>query len=262
MSKNLTDFEKMPGHWVLASLGKKVLRPGGLELTSYMLRALNINEKDTVVEFAPGLGVTARMTLEKNPYEYIGVEQNENAAKQVRDYLSGTRRNCIVGNAENTGLQEGVASIVYGEAMLTMQSAKQKANIIREAKRLLVPGGKYGIHEMCLVPDDLDASIKEAIQKDLSVAIRVNARPLTITEWKEVLEAEGFVVTEIQTAPMHLLRPKRMIQDEGLAGVLKIVTNVLRQPKARKRVLTMRKQFTKYEQYIQGVTMIAELRDK
>ena len=25
--------EKMPGHWVLARLGKRVLRPGGMELT-------------------------------------------------------------------------------------------------------------------------------------------------------------------------------------------------------------------------------------
>ena len=25
--------DKLPGHWVLASAGKRVLRPGGLELT-------------------------------------------------------------------------------------------------------------------------------------------------------------------------------------------------------------------------------------
>ena len=30
--------EKMPGHWVLARLGKRVLRPGGMELTRLMLK--------------------------------------------------------------------------------------------------------------------------------------------------------------------------------------------------------------------------------
>ena len=44
------------GHWVLAKLGKRVLRPGGLELTRKMLSALSIGEEDDVVEFAPGLG--------------------------------------------------------------------------------------------------------------------------------------------------------------------------------------------------------------
>ena len=34
--------EKMPGHWLLARLGIRVLHPGGLELTCPMIEALNI----------------------------------------------------------------------------------------------------------------------------------------------------------------------------------------------------------------------------
>lgn len=50
-----------------------------------------------------------------------------------------------------------------------------------------------------------------------------------------------------------------MIQDEGILGVAKIVTNIIRQPKARKRVLSIRSQFMKYEHLMQGVTIVAEL---
>ncbi|MFP4173650.1 MAG: SAM-dependent methyltransferase, partial [Candidatus Hydrogenedentota bacterium] len=35
-------MERMPGHWVLAQMGKRVLRPGGMELTRAMLEALAI----------------------------------------------------------------------------------------------------------------------------------------------------------------------------------------------------------------------------
>jgi hypothetical protein len=59
--------EKMQGHWLLARAGKRVLRPGGLPLTRRMLRALTITPKDRVVEFAPGLGVTAEMVLRRRP---------------------------------------------------------------------------------------------------------------------------------------------------------------------------------------------------
>ena len=38
--------EKMPGHWVLARLGKRVLRPGGMELTRRMLERLAIKPSD------------------------------------------------------------------------------------------------------------------------------------------------------------------------------------------------------------------------
>ena len=47
---------KMPGHWLLARLGKRVLRPGGLGLTRIMLDRLGIGARDEVVEFAPAWG--------------------------------------------------------------------------------------------------------------------------------------------------------------------------------------------------------------
>ena len=52
------DSSKMPGHWLLARLGKRVLRPGGVALSRQLLEALAIQPSDSVVEFAPGLGAT------------------------------------------------------------------------------------------------------------------------------------------------------------------------------------------------------------
>ena len=40
---------RMPGHWLLARLGKRVLRPGGMELTRWMLNALRIVGKQPEV---------------------------------------------------------------------------------------------------------------------------------------------------------------------------------------------------------------------
>ena len=53
------DISTAQGHWLLARMGKRVLRPGGKELTIKLIRSLNITTEDSVVEFAPGLGVTA-----------------------------------------------------------------------------------------------------------------------------------------------------------------------------------------------------------
>ena len=71
---------RMPGHWLLARLGKRVLRPGGRSLTRQMLGAPDIGSADSVVEFAPGLGVTARLALQRCPRSYTGVERDEGAA--------------------------------------------------------------------------------------------------------------------------------------------------------------------------------------
>lgn len=258
MKKYTLNYEKMPGHWLLANLGKTVLRPGGIQMTRQMLKHLAITEQDYVVEFAPGLGITAKMTLEKNP-TYIAIERDEEAATKVRSYLNGETQRCIIGSAEQTGLPNTCATVVYGEAMLTMQSAKQKNAIISEAKRILKPGGTYAIHEMCLTPSTIASNQRENIRKDLVNAIKVNALPLTMEEWEDALRQHGFVIEHVETAPMHLLYPKRLIEDEGLFGVLKILKNVATNSQARKRVLFMRKTFMKHNQNLQGISIVARL---
>ena len=247
---------KMPGHWLLARLGKRVLRPGGLELTRKMLEVLDVRSSDEVVEFAPGLGKTACMTLAKSSASYTGVERDEAAARMVRGYLSGPGQRCLVGDAEETGLPEASSTVVYGEAMLTMQRAPQKRRIVGEAYRILRPGGRYGIHELCLVPDDLDEGTKEDIQRELSRTIHVGARPLTPSEWRGLLKSEGFEVGAAALAPMHLLESRRLIQDEGLAGALRFAWNVLRNAEARKRVLAMRKVFRRYREHLAAISLV------
>ena len=52
------DDEHVQGHWLLARLGKRVLRPGGVELTRTLLARAEVAGAD-VLELAPGLGRTA-----------------------------------------------------------------------------------------------------------------------------------------------------------------------------------------------------------
>ena len=85
------DTTKMPGHWLLARLGKRVLRPGGRELTQQMLNGLCIKSSDEVVEFAPGLGFTTQLTLKQKPASYTAVERDEAAADVVRRLLNATK---------------------------------------------------------------------------------------------------------------------------------------------------------------------------
>ena len=248
---------KLPGHWLLARMGKRVLRPGGLELTRVMLERLNIQSQDEVVEFAPGLGVTARLTLSCQPASYTAVERDEAAAKEIQSYLTGARQRCQLGSAEQTGLPAESVTVVYGEAMLTMQGPEQKCRIIAEAFRLLKSGGRYGIHELSLTPDDLPETVQEDISREMSRNIHVGGRPLTAREWRELLNEAGFKIESESAAPMHLLEPRRLIRDEGFFRALRFVLNVVRTPEARKRVFSMRRLFRKHRHHLAAVSFIA-----
>jgi phospholipid N-methyltransferase len=249
---------QMPGHWLLARLGKRVLRPGGLEATYNMLDALNIRQVDDVVEFAPGLGVTARLTLQQQPKSYTAIERDLQAQRLVQRYLRGERQVCLHASADQTGLPGASASVIYGEAMLSMQSREQKMAIIGEASRVLRAGGRYAIHELCFVPEALPTEQRREIEQDLLLSIHVGARPLLLREWEDIFLTNGLKPVFRETYPMHLLEPARMIRDEGIRRALYIAFNVLRDREARKRVLHMRRIFRKHAAHLNAVVLVGQ----
>lgn len=256
MSNKIIDTQQ--GHWLLSKMGKKVLRPGGKELTHKLIDALHISNKDRVLEFAPGMGYTALQVLKKNPETYTGVELNEAAASLLSNKINGTNQKIIIGNASKVPLEDNCVDKLYGEAMLTMHANHRKSEIIKEAHRLLKKGGLYGIHELGLTPDNLDEATKATIQKELSLCIKVNARPLTQQEWVSLLEQEGFRIVSISTNAMLLLDTARIIDDEGFFRSLKIGFNIIRQPKARRRINEMRCVFNRYKKQMNAVAIVAE----
>lgn len=249
------DAAHLPGHWLLARLGKRVLRPGGREMTEKMLTDADVADAD-IVELAPGLGKTARCILSRRPRSYVGVESDERAVELTRQAV-GDDGEVVRGDASSTGLPDGSADVVVGEAMLTMQTDPRKAEIVAEAFRVLRPGGRYAIHELALTPDDVDNSVKTEIRTALARSIKVNARPLTSAEWTALLTSAGFDVTTTSFAPMALLEPRRVIADEGPARTLRFVANVLRDADARSRVRGMRATFRKHRENLAAVSLIA-----
>src|SRR3546814_15090873 len=80
---HVLEASQMPGHWLLARLGKRVLRPGGVEITDQLLAATAIGSSDDVVEVAPGLGATTRRILAAGTARSTGVDRDHPAADLV-----------------------------------------------------------------------------------------------------------------------------------------------------------------------------------
>ena len=252
------NLEKMPGHWLLARMGKRVLRPGGRELTNDLLSELNISPGDYVVELAPGMGATAKLILQHRPAGYTGIERDEVAATRVNDLDDNFRYRCIVATAQNTGLSNNSAHVVVGEAFLTMQSEENKQKILDEAFRILRPGGRLGIDELSLRPASLDPDIQQQVRGDLTRTVHVGARPLTSTDWQALIKQAGFNVRYESEAAMRLLEPSRLVKDEGLPRTIKIICNIVRTPVARRRIRAMRGIFRKHSEHLGAIAIVAD----
>jgi SAM-dependent methyltransferase len=248
----------MPGHWLLARLGKRVLRPGGVELTRHLLAGVDIESSDDVVEVAPGLGATTQLLLEAGPMTYTGVDRDPASADLVAALMDGPGRKVVQASAAETGLPDASADVVFGEAYLTMQPQSQKEKIVAELARVLRPGGRFALHEVAFAPDDIAPDDRKAVAAALTGSIKVNVSPLTVDGWEQLLAEHGLEIVDRTSAPLHLLEPRRLIADEGLAGAARFVSNVARDREARARVVAMRRAMRSNADHLQAIGLVAK----
>lgn len=254
------DPAKMPAHWLLARLGKRVLRPGGRETTRWLINQAAVGAHDNVIELAPGLGATAELLLSRDPKSYIGVERDQAAAALAEDSIrrvasSGLDARIVLGDATKIPLENSTASLVMGEAMLSMATESQKKKIVSEAARLLRSGGRYLVHELSFEGTD-DARI--AAEKDMSKHIHVGVRIHGETGWRALLTEAGLTVRTVRLGPMHLLELPRVVADEGLARTSLFVFRTVTQPRALKRVLEVRSCFRRHMSGLRSIALVAE----
>jgi hypothetical protein len=248
----------MPAHWMLGRLGKRVMRPGGLDPSRGMIEKLGIGPTDDVVEMWPGLGLTTTLALAGDPRSYVGVERGEAEAARARAALTGPHQQCIVAPVHRTGLPDNSASVLYGEALLTLEPPSRKVQIVAEAARLLRPHGRYGIHELLLTPDDLTEDAKSEIQTTLTKVLHVGARPLTRTEWHQLLEGGGFTVHAEETCPLLLLDPRTVISDEGITGTAAMLARAIAHPEVLPRLAMIWRTFHRYRDHLGAITLVAQ----
>lgn len=245
MSVMPLNFKTAPGHQMLAAGGKKILRPGGRAPTETLFAWADLQPGDTVLELAASFGYSAIALAQRYGVKVVGVEKNPDSVARARTNVAAA------GLSDQIDIREGDIfhldtipeqfDYVLGEAILTMQSAPGKRKILQGVSDRLKPGGQYLSHEMIA-----QGVQRDAIDRALATTIRVNARPLDPTEWRETCQQSGLTVQQQQTGSMALLNPQRIAQEEGLGTLLKLGWNLLIHPEMRQRILDMRRVFTTY----------------
>ncbi len=249
-------MKNKPGHWVLASMGKKVLRPGGRKATFKLLKQLKIEANDTILEIAPGMGYTAAITIKKTPKDYIAIDMSKKVVSALsKKYRKDERVKFINANAKKIPLEFGSRSVVYGEALLTMQDNKSKQEMINQAYAILKKGGRYGIHEIGLV--NIENMGKKELIGGLQDAIKIPAQPLPKEKWIELFKNAGFKDIKVSLMPFNLMKKSTIITDEKFR-TFKILWNLMTKKELRKRALQMKKHFDSNRDYMRAIVIVAK----
>jgi hypothetical protein len=105
--------------------------------------------------------------------------------------------------------------------------------------------------------ESLTDDARGEVERSLTDVVHHGVRPLSVAEWRSLLESEGFEVKAIETTSMSLLEPGRLIKDEGVRGALRFALNVLKDGEARRRVFEMRRSFRRNRKILGAVALLA-----
>ncbi|MBE9123327.1 methyltransferase domain-containing protein [Tychonema sp. LEGE 07199] len=256
MTDTTLNFKTAPGHVVLAAAGKTMLRPGGKAATEMLLELADFKPGDTVLELAASFGYSSIALAERFGVKVVGVEKNPDSVARARANVAAAglsdRVEIVEGDILHLDRITQEFDWVLAEAILTMQSPSGKAKILSGIGARLKPGGKFLSHEL------LAKNRESEIHKALSEVIRVNSTPLSESGWITLCQNAGLQVEKYQTGGMGLLNLRRMLNDEGFVGTVRIVWNVLSRSQIRDRILAMRRVFQKYQQDLGYIIICAQ----
>ena len=198
--------DKEIGHNFLARIGKKRLRPGGVNATRWLIDKGAFSEQTRVLEVACNMCTTSIELAKKFNCNIVGIDLDtkalEKAKINIRKANLENRIEVIQGNALKLPFADNTFDIVINEAMLTMLSPKAKKKAISEYYRVL-----------------------EQIILELRKTININVSPLSVADWESVFKQSGFSSVESTNGEMTLMSLKGMIKDEGLLNTLNIIKN-------------------------------------
>jgi len=194
------NFATAPGHQVLAAAGKRILRPGGKAATEQLLTWANFQPGETVLELAASFGESAIAIAQRFNVRVVGVEKNPDSVPKARENIKAAgledRVTIIEGDIFQLDKMAEKFDYVLAEAILTMQSDVGKAKVLAKIRDRLKPGGKFLSHDMFICNHETE------VRKSLYQTIRVNANPLSLSEWKTACLEAGLTIQKQKTGAM------------------------------------------------------------
>ena len=155
-----------------------------------------LQEGDTVLDLGSGAGVDVRISARRvGPTgKAIGLDMTDemlelacaNAAEAGVDNVE-----FVKGYLEEMPLKDATVDIIISNCVINLSG--DKSRVIREAARVLRPGGRFAVSDVLA-----DAGMDAATRADMAAWTGCVAGALTETEFRSALQAAGFERIEIR----------------------------------------------------------------
>lgn len=206
----------------MATLGKRVIHPGGRASTAALLASAGISESSRVLDVGCGVAATPIRIAREHGAKVTAVDiaplMLERAEANVR--AAGLTGLVTVGHGDILALPFGddAFDVVIAEAVTMFVDRNTAA---AELARVCRPGGKVLATEF-LWRRPPSAQAREVFLGQVCPGMQFD----TLDDWVSVYAATGLTDLVTETGPFEMMTARGFLADEGLAGSLAILGRV------------------------------------
>ena len=198
------------------------LHPGGLELTRELAELCNINKGTSVLDVASGTGESACFLSERFGAHVVGIDLSDQMIGRAEEKRRARALNLVEfrrADAADLPFPDAAFDVVICECALCFFD---KEKVLGEMARVVKPGGRVGIHDLCWkesAPDDLRRTLLEIEGES----------PETLEGWNRLFHEAGLVgiiaVDKSDLVPSWMKNSKRQL---GLIGQGALALKIMR----------------------------------
>ena len=178
------------------------LHPGGLRLTNRLGKLMGLKPGDWVVDLASGRGISASAVSRAFRCRVVGVEFGRAATLEA---ISGARNTPILprtfflqGDAEILPLKSSAFDAALYEC--SMSIFVDKARAVREVRRTLRPGGRFGISNVTVEYGSLPVELPTSVGQMLCLTAALDT-----DGYARLLEREGMELLHQEDASAEII---------------------------------------------------------
>jgi SAM-dependent methyltransferase len=236
----------------MATIGKRVIHPGGRVSTEALLARAHITAASQVLDVGCGVATTAIEIARRYGAQVTAVDiaplMLERAEANVRAASMTGRVTVQPGDICALPFEDDSFDVVIAEAV-TMFADRQRA--ASELARVCAPGGQVLATEFCWRTRP-PAQARQVFLGQVCPGMFFD----TIDDWVQIYSSAGLTNVATQTGPFEMMTPRGFLADEGPTHSLAIMTRVAARPANIRKMAWLMPRMAKAVPYL-GYVLVA-----
>jgi len=210
----------------MATIGKRVIHPGGRASTECVLTHAAISDGATVLDVGCGVGTTAIEIARQHSASITAVDISPLMLDRARANVAAAgvadKVSVVEGDILALDMPDGTFDVVLAEAVTMFVD---RARAATELARVTKPGGRVLATEF-FWREPPTPQAKEIFLGQVCPGLEFD----TIDDWVRLYEGAGLSSLETETGPFEMLTPRGFLADEGAVGSLGVMARVVARP--------------------------------